>query len=114
MLIPYNPASKATPPRPVKPEANYFQPETVYAILDAADTEPMKYRVFVYLTGPGRPAFVFFASMWITSLQFAGTLEVHTLTRLYRTRILPSREEISPLKPRPNPPHSHSAKIAGA
>lgn len=49
MLIPYNPASKATPPRPVKPEPNYFQPDTIYAILDAADTEPLKYRVFVYL-----------------------------------------------------------------
>lgn len=49
MLIPYNPATKATPPRPVKPESNYFQPETVYGILDAADTEPLKYRLFVYL-----------------------------------------------------------------
>ena len=49
MLIPYNPAAKATPPRPVKPEPNYFQPETIYAILDAADNEPLKYRVFVYL-----------------------------------------------------------------
>lgn len=49
MLVPYNPASKATPPRPVKPEPNYFQPETVYAILDAADTEPLKYRAFVYM-----------------------------------------------------------------
>lgn len=49
MLIPYNPAAKATPPRPVRPEPNYFQPETVYAILDAADTESLKYRAFVYL-----------------------------------------------------------------
>lgn len=49
MLIPFNPAAKATPPRPKKPEPNYFQPETIYAILDAADTEPLKYRVFVYL-----------------------------------------------------------------
>lgn len=49
MLIPFNPAAKATPPRPKKPEPNYFQPETIYVILDAADTEPLKYRVFVYL-----------------------------------------------------------------
>lgn len=49
MLIPYNPASKATPPRPVKPEPNYFQPETIYAILDAADTESIKHRIFIYL-----------------------------------------------------------------
>jgi integrase len=49
MLIPYNPAAKATPPRPVRPEPNYFQPDTIYKILDAADTESLKYRTFVYL-----------------------------------------------------------------
>lgn len=49
MLIPYNPAAKATPPRPVKQEPNYFQPEMVYVILNAADTEPLKYCLFVYL-----------------------------------------------------------------
>lgn len=53
------------------------------------------------LAGLGRPAFVFFASMRIMSLHFAGTLEVHTLTRPYRTGILPSRGEIFPLRPRP-------------
>lgn len=49
MLIPYNPAAKATPPRPTRPEPTYFQPETVSLILDAADTEPLKHRLFVYL-----------------------------------------------------------------
>ena len=49
MLIPYNPAAKATPPRPKKPEPRYYQPDTIYAILDAADSEPLNYRLFVYL-----------------------------------------------------------------
>lgn len=49
MLVPYNAAAKASPPRPKKPEVNYFQPETVHAILDAAETEPLKYKVFINL-----------------------------------------------------------------
>jgi len=49
MLVPYNAAAKAAPPRPKRPEPNYFQPETVYTILDAAEKEPLKYRVFVNL-----------------------------------------------------------------
>ena len=49
MLVPYNAAAKASPPRPKRKPPNYYQPETVYAILDAADTEPLKYRTFVYL-----------------------------------------------------------------
>lgn len=48
-LVAFNAAAKATPPAPQKKEPNYFQPETVYAILDAADKEPLKYRAFVYL-----------------------------------------------------------------
>lgn len=49
MLVPYNAATKATPPRPKKHTPNYFQPETVHAILDAADEEPLKYCVFINL-----------------------------------------------------------------
>lgn len=49
MLVPYNAASKAVPPRPKKSEPNYFQPETVFAILDAAESEPLKYRAFINL-----------------------------------------------------------------
>lgn len=49
MLVPYNAAAKASPPRPKKAAPNYFQPETVYAILDAAESEPLKYRVFINL-----------------------------------------------------------------
>ena len=49
MLVPYNAAAKATPPKPKRKLPNYYQPETVHAIFDAADTEPLKYRVFIYL-----------------------------------------------------------------
>lgn len=49
MLVPYNAAAKATPPRPKRKEPNYFQKETVFAILDAAEHEPLKYRAFINL-----------------------------------------------------------------
>lgn len=49
-LIPLNVAAKATPPTPKKKAPNYFQPETVYSILEAADKEPLRYRAFIYLS----------------------------------------------------------------
>lgn len=49
MLVPYNAAAKASPPRPKRKPPNYYQPETVHAIFDAADAEPLKYRAFIYL-----------------------------------------------------------------
>lgn len=49
MIVPYNAATKATPPHPKKKEPNYFQQEVVFDILDAAEQEPLKYRVFINL-----------------------------------------------------------------
>lgn len=49
MLIPYNAAEKATAPRYNRPEPNYFQPETISAILEAAEKEPLKWYVLVHL-----------------------------------------------------------------
>jgi len=49
MLVPYNAAAKATPPTPKHHDPNYFQPETVFAILDAAESEPLKQRLFINL-----------------------------------------------------------------
>lgn len=49
MIVPYNAATKATPPHPQKKEPNYFQQETVFDILDAVEQEPLKYQVFVNL-----------------------------------------------------------------
>lgn len=49
MLVPYNAADKATPPQLVPKEVNYFTPAQVRAILDALETEPIKWRVITHL-----------------------------------------------------------------
>jgi integrase len=49
MLVPYNAAAKATPPRTTKKDPNYFQPETVAAILEALESEPLKWRLITHL-----------------------------------------------------------------
>ena len=49
MIIPYNPASKATPPKIEKKEVNYFQVEEVLAIRDALEKAPIKWRTFTHL-----------------------------------------------------------------
>ncbi len=49
MLIPYNPAAKATPPKATQEEVSYFQPEQVAAIMEALESEPLKWRTITYL-----------------------------------------------------------------
>lgn len=49
MLVPYNAAAKATPPRISKKGPNYFQPETISAILEALESEPLKWRLITHL-----------------------------------------------------------------
>lgn len=49
MLVPYNAAAKATPPRTEKKDPNYFQPQTIAEILDALETEPLKWRLITHL-----------------------------------------------------------------
>lgn len=49
MLVPYNAAAKATPPRAERKEPNYFQPETISAILEALESEPLKWRAITHL-----------------------------------------------------------------
>ena len=49
MLVPYNAAAKATPPRTNKKYPNYFQPETISAILEALESEPLKWRLITHL-----------------------------------------------------------------
>ncbi len=49
MLVPYNAAAKATPPRINKKDPNYFQPETISAILEALEFEPLKWRLITHL-----------------------------------------------------------------
>ncbi len=48
-LIPFNPASRAEPPKAEKNEAKYLQSADVAAILDALDKEPIKWRTLIHL-----------------------------------------------------------------
>ena len=49
MLVPYNAAAKATPPKVEKHDPNYFQPEEIAAILAALETEPLKWQLITHL-----------------------------------------------------------------
>lgn len=49
MLVPYNPATKATSPKVQKKSPDYHQPEQMDAILDALETAPPKWRTITYL-----------------------------------------------------------------
>ena len=49
MLVPYNAAAKATPPKVAKKAPNYFQPETISEILKALETEPLKWQLITHL-----------------------------------------------------------------
>ena len=49
LIVPYNAAEKATPPTVKRQEPNYFQPEEIIAILDALESEPIKWRTLVHL-----------------------------------------------------------------
>ena len=49
LLIPYNPAAKATPPKVSKKEADYFQPEEVAEIVKALQDVPIKWKAMSYI-----------------------------------------------------------------
>ena len=49
MIVLYNAASKATPPKLPTREPNYFQPQQIVAILDALEDEPLKWKVITHL-----------------------------------------------------------------
>jgi integrase len=49
LLIPYNPASRAIPPKSETPERNYFQPETVDLIIEALELGPLKVKTLTHL-----------------------------------------------------------------
>ena len=49
LLVPYNPAAKATPPKVSKKEADYFQPEEVMEIVKALEDVPIKWRAMAYI-----------------------------------------------------------------
>ena len=49
LLIPFNPARKATPPKAEKHEVNFFQIAEVQKIMECLEHEPLKYRLLVML-----------------------------------------------------------------
>lgn len=49
MLIPYNPAARATPPRVTRKEPDYYQPDEMDRILDALESVPLKWKTLIYL-----------------------------------------------------------------
>lgn len=49
MLVPYNAADKATPPQKEKTEVGTFQTSELVAIRDAAEREPVKWRMMIHL-----------------------------------------------------------------
>ena len=49
MLVPYNAAAKATPPKAAKKAPNYFQPKTISEILKALEAEPLKWQLITHL-----------------------------------------------------------------
>lgn len=49
MLVPYNAADKASPPKAGRPDPNYYQPDEIAAIWEALETEPLKWQVIVHL-----------------------------------------------------------------
>lgn len=49
MMVPYNAAKKATPPKIERKEVNYFQPEDIRDILEALESEPLKWQLMTNL-----------------------------------------------------------------
>ena len=49
LLIPYNPAAKASAPKVGKTKPDFYEPDTVAAILDAAEQEPIKWKTMLHL-----------------------------------------------------------------
>lgn len=49
MLITYNPATRATPPKPKKPKPDYYQPDEMDQILAALEDAPLKWKTITYL-----------------------------------------------------------------
>lgn len=49
LLVPYNPAHRATPPKLERKEVESFQPEEVQRICDCLEREPIKWRTITHL-----------------------------------------------------------------
>lgn len=49
MIVHYNPAARASPPKPQKPEPDYFQPEVLDDIIAALENVPLRWKAISYL-----------------------------------------------------------------
>ena len=49
LLVPFNAAAKATPPKVERKTPDYYQPEIVHTILDALEAAPLKWKLATYL-----------------------------------------------------------------
>ena len=49
MLIPYNPARKATPPKQQRPTVNYYQIDTLEKIITCLESEPLLWQTLIHL-----------------------------------------------------------------
>ena len=49
MLVPYNAAKKASPPKNQQKDVNYFQPVQICDILEALEGEPLKWQLVTHL-----------------------------------------------------------------
>ena len=49
MLVSFNAAAKAQPPKVKKAKVNYFQPDEIAAILEVLETEPLKWHTITHL-----------------------------------------------------------------
>lgn len=49
MIIKYNPAARATPPKVKRKDPDYFQPDVVEQIIEALDDVPIKWKALTYL-----------------------------------------------------------------
>ena len=49
LLVPYNAADKAKPPKKVRTTANYFEQDEINAILEVAENEPLKWKTILHL-----------------------------------------------------------------
>ena len=49
LIVPYNAASKATPPKLVKKDVNYFEPEEIHLIEQGFDKQPIRIKTLGYM-----------------------------------------------------------------
>ena len=49
MIIPFNPAAKATPPKTKRPKVNYFEFEDIERIVKCLEKEPLKWKTLINL-----------------------------------------------------------------